>query len=159
MPRLQLKDGFLKKTLRGHSFCLHKTSICPYTLVASSYCGPCHMKLCASIFNWGTVWLANGRHKGTAAHFSDAKKNAHTSQIQALWFFLQHMCIFTITHYNEGLCNHFNRLYIVLSVLASRMSCSEQTKPVTVTQHQLQHCSRRPRGVDGNDGTMFPTTV
>lgn len=43
--------------------------------MASSYCGLCHIKLCTSIFNRGTIWQpANGRHKGTAAHFSDAKK-------------------------------------------------------------------------------------
>lgn len=151
----KLDFGFLKTTMKSASlFCrnprscstswdLNQWQINPegrynrsrkYTLVAS-YCGLCHKKLCTSIFNRGTIWPANGRHKGTAVHFSDAKKNAHTSQTQALWFFLQHMCIFTIIHYNEGLRNDFNGLYVVLSVFASRMRRSKQTIPVTVTQH------------------------
>lgn len=54
----------------GRSDCSHK-----HKLVASSYCGLCHIKLCTSIFNRGAIWQpANGRHKRTAAHFSDAKK-------------------------------------------------------------------------------------
>lgn len=54
----------------GRSDCAHK-----HTLVASSYCGLCHIKLCTSIFTRGAIWQpAYGRHKGTAAHFSDAKK-------------------------------------------------------------------------------------
>lgn len=145
----------------GRSDCSHK-----HKLVASSYCGLCHIKLCTSIFNRGAIWQpANGRHKRTAAHFSDAKKMHTQAKFRPCGSFFR-ICAFPPSVIIMRVCATILIAYILSQSLGFCIqdgTLQNRQKSLTVTEDvtQATPCPTLLSDVArcGNDGAMFPRTI